>query len=258
MFMIATIQRIAERRRRSTAAASWTPRNGNVKWSIQTPNPTGIAAAMNWPPSFCHQARPRKSSTAPTIVATAAPSRMPAHLGPRGEERERRDEDPEEEREPAEPRDGQQVEPPRRPAGRRRRACAPSRPTAGVSSTTISERERGAAVEHLRVVDQRLPTRPCPTSSRTGGRLRRRGRARCSPSRSARGRSPATTMRTSGWSRWMCASPSGAAISAIRRIDDRARLLHACSTAAAVELPVASIGSSRITSRFAMSCGSFT
>ena len=41
---------------------------------------TTIAAAATWPASFSHQRRPRKSSTAPTVVATAAPSRMPAHL----------------------------------------------------------------------------------------------------------------------------------------------------------------------------------
>ena len=30
-----------------------------------------------WPPSFAHQGRPRKSSTTPTQVAIAAPSRIP-------------------------------------------------------------------------------------------------------------------------------------------------------------------------------------
>ena len=51
--------------------------------------------------------------------------------------------------------------------------------------------------------------------------------------------------------------PSGAAISAIRRTEVAPARLTV-STAAAVEFPVASIGSSRITSRSAMSFGSFT
>ena len=75
-----------------------------MKRCTQTPNQQTIAAAATWPPSFSHQRRPRKSSTAPTVVATAAPSRMPRIWLSSCEERERRDEDPEEEREPAEPR----------------------------------------------------------------------------------------------------------------------------------------------------------
>jgi hypothetical protein len=67
----------------------------------------------------------------------------------------------------------------------------------------------------------------------------------------------ATTIEMSGWSRWIRSIPSGAAISAIRRTDVAPAALTV-STAAAVELPVASIGSSRITSRSAMSPGSFT
>jgi hypothetical protein len=55
----------------------------------------------------------------------------------------------------------------------------------------------------------------------------------------------------------MFSIPSGAAISAISRID-AAPAAFTVSIAAAVELPVASIGSSRITSRSAMSAGSFT
>jgi hypothetical protein len=51
--------------------------------------------------------------------------------------------------------------------------------------------------------------------------------------------------------------PSGAAISAISRTEVAPARLSV-STAAAVELPVASIGSRRITSRSAMSFGSFT
>jgi hypothetical protein len=56
---------------------SRTPSSGNVMWSIQTPNAHGIAAATSCPKSFTDGDRPRKSSTAPTTVATAAPRRMP-------------------------------------------------------------------------------------------------------------------------------------------------------------------------------------
>ena len=48
-----------------------------MKWSIQTPKIGGIEAATTCPPSFSHQRRPRKSSIAPTAVATVAPSRSP-------------------------------------------------------------------------------------------------------------------------------------------------------------------------------------
>ena len=67
----------------------------------------------------------------------------------------------------------------------------------------------------------------------------------------------ATTTETSGWSRWMRTIPSGAAISAISRTEV-APAVFSVVTAAAVEFPVASIGSSRSTSRSAMSFGSFT
>ena len=55
----------------------------------------------------------------------------------------------------------------------------------------------------------------------------------------------------------MCATPSGAAISAISEMLV-APAPFRVATAAAVELPVASIGSSSSTSRSAMSAGSFT
>ena len=76
MFITATIQMIVS----GTpihGGTSTAPRNGSVKWSIQTPNAVGIAAASTWPASFTTGERPRKSSTAPTTQATAAPSRMP-------------------------------------------------------------------------------------------------------------------------------------------------------------------------------------
>ena len=76
MFITATIQ-ITVNGAPTQTERSATPRNGNVKWSIQTPKIGGIEPAMTWPPSFSHQRRPRKSSIAPTTVATAAPTRRP-------------------------------------------------------------------------------------------------------------------------------------------------------------------------------------
>ena len=55
-----------------------------MKRSTQTPNHTGTDAASSWPPSFSHQRSPRKSSMAPTVAATAAPSRSPRVSRPSG------------------------------------------------------------------------------------------------------------------------------------------------------------------------------
>ena len=112
MFITATMNTI-ESGTPIQAGMSTTPRNGNVKWSIHTPNMHGIDAATNCPISFTDGESPRKSSTAPTTVATAAPSSTPSALAREVEERERRYEDPEEDREPAEPRDRTSVDPPR-------------------------------------------------------------------------------------------------------------------------------------------------
>ena len=116
----------------------------------------GSTAARTWPASFSHQRRPRKSSIAPTAVATAAPSRMPAHRPVEVEEGERRDDDPEEEREPAEPRDRDPVDAPlvgdvddAEPARHARRPP-------GVSRTTITSAS-DRAVEHLEVVAELVP-----------------------------------------------------------------------------------------------------
>ena len=76
MFMIATIQRI-EAGMLTQSGSVWMPTSGNVKRSTWTPKPTAIAAAETCPPSFPHHGSPRKSSTTPTKVATAAPSRIP-------------------------------------------------------------------------------------------------------------------------------------------------------------------------------------
>ena len=136
MFITATIQTIVS----GTpihAGTSTAPTNGSVKWSIQTPNAVGIAAARTWPASFGTGASPRKSSIAPTTQATAAPSRIP-RISP---ERSRN------------ARAGTRIpmkiaRPPSRGIGRRlsRRASGVSTtprsrampPTAGVSSTTIT------------------------------------------------------------------------------------------------------------------------
>ncbi len=136
MFMIATIQsteRVIPRPRGS----SWIPSTGNVKRWTQTPNATGITAAATWPPSFSHQRRPRKSSTAPTVVATAAPIRIPRVSRPRSRNASAGTKMPR-----------KSASPPSRGIGRRFSrlppgwSTTPSRraipPTAGVSSTTIT------------------------------------------------------------------------------------------------------------------------
>ena len=109
MFMIARIQSTVSGAP-SHSGSAWTPMNGNVKRSIQTPKITGIVAARIWPPSFCHQSRPRKSSIAPTAWRRRAPISRPRIGARQVEERERRHEDPDEQREPAEPRDRELVD----------------------------------------------------------------------------------------------------------------------------------------------------
>ena len=137
MFITATMKSI-ESGTPIHAGRSTTPRNGNVKWSIQTPNSGGIDAATNCPASFTGGESPRKSSTAPTTVATAAPSSTP-RLSP---ERSRNAS--------AGTRIPRKIaSPPRRGIGRRLmrresgRSTAPSRrampPTAGVRSTTMTK-----------------------------------------------------------------------------------------------------------------------
>ena len=90
MFMIATIQTIVSGTP-SQAGSAWMPMNGSVKRSTQIPKPVGIAAATSCPPSFSYQRRPRKSSIAPTVTATAAPSSRPRVLAADVEEGERRE-----------------------------------------------------------------------------------------------------------------------------------------------------------------------
>ena len=150
-----------------------------MKWSIQTPNIGGIDAATNWPASFVGGARPRKSSTAPTTVATAAPRRTP-RLSP---ERSRKASD------------GTRIprkiaSPPRRGIGRRfRRRVGAVHGTEKPGHAADrrrqqhddDERDRGA-VQDLRCRPQ-LVEHQCftwATSSRTAGRLRRRDPGGCS------------------------------------------------------------------------------
>ena len=76
MFITATIQSTVSGMP-TTAGRSTGPKNGKVKWSIQTPKKGGIEAATIWPASLRPGLRTRKSSIAPTTVATAAPSRTP-------------------------------------------------------------------------------------------------------------------------------------------------------------------------------------
>ncbi len=82
MFMIATIHTMVSEMP-THAGSWWIPSTGNVNRCTQIPNPAGMAAAASCPPSFSHQRRPRKSSIAPTVVATAAPRRSPRVSRPR-------------------------------------------------------------------------------------------------------------------------------------------------------------------------------
>ena len=108
-----------------------------MKRCTQIPKPVGIAAAAIWPPSFSHQTSPRKSSIAPTVVATAIPSRRPFVSRPSGRNASAGTKIPK-----------KSASPPSRGTEPRFRRRAPGRsttpsiraipPTAGVSSTTIT------------------------------------------------------------------------------------------------------------------------
>ena len=247
---------------RPRPAASWMPRNGKVKRSTQTPNAGGTAAAATWPPSFSHQRRPRKSSTAPTVTATRGAEQEPAHLAAQSEERERGHEDAEEEREAAEARHGRRFEPP--PAGPVDDAEQPRHPADRGRQQRRRRRARRARPRRPRGGRARAsspePVSSAPTSSRRGGRPRRRGPGRCKP-RSFRprvDRRRQTTCTSGVLARCTCAIPSGAATRQTSVTVRAPAVLRAIVTAAAVELPVASIGSSTITSRSARSAGSLT
>ena len=183
MFITATIQTIVSgtpiHGGRSTA-----PTNGNVKWSIQTPNAVGIAAASTCPANLGRGASPRKSSIAPTTHATAAPRRIPRISLERSRKAS----------------DGTRIpmkiaRPPRRGIGRRfsrrspglsttpRRRAMP--PTAGVRRTTISR----AIAAPYRTCGSSRSASTSAISFRTACRLHRRDPGRCTPSRSAPDRS---------------------------------------------------------------------
>ena len=76
MFMIATIQTIvsgmptADGQRMDADERESEPVDPDAE-------PGQNAAAAAWPPSFPYHGRPRKSSTIPTVTATAAPSSSP-------------------------------------------------------------------------------------------------------------------------------------------------------------------------------------
>ena len=136
MFMIATIQKIVSEMPTHSGRAC-TPSTGKVKRCTQIPKPAGIAAAATWPPSFSHQARPRKSSIAPTSVATAIPSSSPFVSRPSGRNASAGTKIPK-----------KSASPPRRGTARRLSRRAPGSsttpsnraipPTAGVNRTTMT------------------------------------------------------------------------------------------------------------------------
>ena len=136
MFMIATIQAIVSGIPTHSGSAC-TPRIGKVKRCTQIPKPVGIAAAAICPPSFSHQTRPRKSSIAPTVVATAIPSSRPFVSRPSGRNASAGTKIPKKSASP--PSRGTEPRFTRRAPGR---STTPSiraiPPTAGVSSTTIT------------------------------------------------------------------------------------------------------------------------
>ena len=102
MFITATIQTIVS----GTpihGGTSTAPRNGSVKWSIQTPNAVGIAAASTWPASFTTGDEAAEVVDRADDAGDCGAEQDAAHLAREIEERERRDEDAEEDREPAEP-----------------------------------------------------------------------------------------------------------------------------------------------------------
>ena len=109
MFMIATIQKTVAGTP-TQLGSDWIPTTGNVKRSTQTPKETTVTAAPTWPPSFCHQTRPRASSSAPTIVAMAAPRRMPRTGRVMSSKAMSGTKMPKKSAEPAEARDRQDVE----------------------------------------------------------------------------------------------------------------------------------------------------
>ena len=113
------------------------------------------------PPSFAHQGSPRVSSTMPTTVATAAPSRMPRYGPVERQECERRHEHGEEQREAAEPRDRPAVHPALLPA-RLVDDAEEARDAADGGRQREHDGERHEeAPEHVLVVEERVKHSAC-------------------------------------------------------------------------------------------------
>ena len=112
MFITATIQSIVSGMP-TAAGRSTGPRNGNVKWSIQTPKKGGIDAATNWPASLRPGAQHAEVVDRADDGRDRGAEQDAARLAAELEERERRHEDAEEDRDPAEPRHRVRVQPPR-------------------------------------------------------------------------------------------------------------------------------------------------
>ena len=196
MFMSATIQTIVAGTP-TQAGSSWMPTNGNVKRSIQTPNATGIAAASDLPAELLPprrargSRRPRRPSSRPPRRAAARASRRRAARNASAGTRMPR----------------KSAIPPSRGTGSRVQAAALGpvdraehaapcrRPPASAASTITSAST--TAVDHLRGRrDSSVPhRRTSATSSRRGGRPRRRGPGRCTRARSG-SRSIAATRRS--------------------------------------------------------------
>ena len=110
MFITATIQMTVSSIP-TQAGRSTTPTNGKVKWSIQTPNAHGMAAAATWPASFGSGSSPGSRRRRPRAGDRRAQD-DPTHIAREVEEREGGRQDPEEDRQPAEARDRPLVQPP--------------------------------------------------------------------------------------------------------------------------------------------------
>ena len=174
MFMTATIQRTVSGLP-THGDSSCAPTNGNVKRSTQMPEATGIGGGADLPGELLPPEEPAEVVDRADGRRDGGAEQQAAHLVRELDERERRDDDPEEEREPAELRDDPLVD---ASLARAVDDAEVARDVAddGRQQHDDEEREAGA-VEDLRV-RAKLVEHVRATSSRTGGRLRRRGRAR--------------------------------------------------------------------------------
>ena len=259
MFMIATIQ-IKVAGTPTQAGKSWMPRKGNVKRSTCDP---GADRHRGRRRHLAPELRPPGQAAEVVDDPDAGRDRGSEQDSPVGaaqlEEGERGDEDPEQERDPAQPRDRPEVQPPApHPAGRRRRGCARSaRPPASERGRRRARAGSPRGLPGCLAASATWATRHS-TSCRTAGRLRRRGRERCSRGRSGPRSIEAREDRDVG----VLALQALDSLAAPRRgrsgSPSARRAFLIAATAAAAELPVASIGSSTIASRTPRSLGSFT